>query len=204
MADGDCVSPDIAFGPYLAEYTWDAVDTAYKPDNVQTGWQYIGLIEGAARLNQQHAGEDVTANQFGESVIDTVFTGGNVFYTLIAKEWTLRNRQIMWPWGTGQGNVGPIGASMCDSAGALRLTPQPGSRAADSQGGASTAVQGGAYLFRRAILSAEMNQELLFGNTPRDITMTFRCFPYQLGEAPDLTHNWWEYFDDTANLPNWP
>ncbi len=198
MADGDCVSPDITFGPYLAEYNWDNVAAEFKPAEAPTGWFSIGLIEGAARLNRQHAGEDITATQFGDSVIDTVYTGANIFYTLAAKEWTTNNKRLLWPWGADQGSVGPIGASMCDAAGALRLTPQAGSKASS---GAGTLIHGGAFLFRRAILSADLNQELLFGNTPRDTTLTFRCYPYELSGP---VYSWYEYFFDSASIPTWP
>lgn len=196
MADGDCVSTQIAFGPYLAEYSWDAVATAFKPANVPSGFFSIGLIDAVSRINRQNAGEDVMASQFGDTVIDGIYTGGNVFATVVGKEWFPNSVRLLHPWGDTFGTVGPIGASMCDAAGQLRLTPVEGSRAHD---GATTAIMGGAFLFRRAIMSNSANVETLLGNTERLLPFTFQCFPYLL--ESDSAYHWFEYFDDTADIP---
>ena len=196
MADGDCVSTDIAYGPYLTEYNWDGVATAYKPANAPAGWFSIGITESVQRINRQNAGQDITATQFGDTVIDGIYTGGNTFASIVGKEWFANSARLLYPWGGTYGTIGPIGASMCDAAGALRLTPIAGGRAA---AGTGTAIMGGAFLFRRAIMSNAANVELLLGNTERLLPFTFQCFPYLLDS--DSAYHWFEYFDDTANIP---
>jgi len=196
MADGDCVSTQIAYGPYLAEYSWDDVATASKPANVPSGFFSIGLIDGVTRINKQNSGQDINASQFGDTVIDGIHTGGNVFVTLVGKEWFANSIRLLNPWGDTFGTVGPIGASMCQAAGKLRLTPQAGSQSAS---GAGTAILGGAFLFRRAIIANSSNVETLLGNTERLAPFSFQVFPYLL-ESDSLYH-FFEYFDDSANIP---
>ena len=133
MADGDCVSTQIAYGPYLAEYSWDGVAAAYKPANAPSGYFSLGLTDAVQRINRQNSGQDVNATQFGDTVIDGIYSGGATFASIVGKEWFANAIRLLHPWGGTFGTVGPIGASMCAAAGSLRLTPQAGGRAANDR-----------------------------------------------------------------------
>jgi len=129
----------------------------------------IGTFEGALRQNQTMHAQDVRASRFGDTVIDGVYRGSNVFQVATIKEWTEAIRDTIWPFDEELGNTGIHGRLLTDIAGALVLTAVPGTPAVTL--GPATRT------YSLAVLAPEHNAEVTFGTEERNMPIVFRCYP---------------------------
>jgi hypothetical protein len=59
----------------------------------------LGMTEDGIKLRQQVAKQLITSDSYGDSVIDGVFRGGQVFLTMVGIEYSAAIAG-MWPYGT--------------------------------------------------------------------------------------------------------
>lgn len=129
----------------------------------------VGLFEGSLRQNQPMHAQDVLASRFGDTVIDGVFRGSNVFAIMVVKEWTESIRDLIWPFNEALGNTGIHGRMLSDIAKALVMTVVPGTPAATN--GPATRT------YSLAVIAPEHNTEITFGTEERNIPVVMRCLP---------------------------
>ncbi|GAA4441998.1 hypothetical protein [Bremerella cremea] len=174
-------------GPYTATYDASGAVSGTPGQAADPAARDIGLVEGAHRLSRVMEGEDIAGtNLFGQTVVDSIYRGGNCFLLLTMKEWKPYVRDILWPFGSSFGDVGPIGRLLTDLAGKIVLTPVAGTPAYQNDGKVLT--------FGKAILSPQHNTEIFYGPAQRDVALVFRCFPYyNSDETPKLV--WFEESD---------
>lgn len=152
-------SADLAFGPYLATYKGSG----------------LGGLEGTPRFSMSGEAQDIRASEFGESVVDGVYRGGNAFLLLVLKEWNPATKAAMWPFGADLGLSGVIGRSMVDMAGVLLLSAVAGTTGA-TKGPVTRS-------FPLAIFSPGHNKEVLFGTEERNVPIVLRCYPTKAATA---------------------
>lgn len=146
-----------------------AYTVGYATDGIPANAVDIGTFEGSLRENRTMHAQDVRAGRFGDTVLDGVYRGANVFQIVVIKEWTEIIRDAIWPFDEELGNTGIHGRMLTDIAGSLVLTAIAGTTAA---------VQGPVTrTYPLAILSPEHNTELIFGAEERNIPIVFRCYP---------------------------
>jgi len=148
MALATCIS-----GPYTA--TWNSSD--------------VGQQEDGFRLRQQVNKQIVRSNSYGDSAIDGVYRGGDVFLSFTGIEYSAA-KAVLWPYGS-FGTMGQVGRLDQGSslAAAAVLTAVAGTPAAATPA-SLTASQ--------AIIDENLNSELLFASRLRVVPITMRCYPY--------------------------
>lgn len=133
--------------------------------------QNPGLVEGVRRLRRRYHGETMQADQFGKTVIESIYQGFDVFALMTFKEWTDAVKNIIFPFATtGEGDLGVIGRLGSDIAGSMILTATANTPAATN--GPSTITAS------KALIAEENDLEYLLGNEARDVPVLFRLFPY--------------------------
>jgi hypothetical protein len=129
----------------------------------------LGMTEDGIKLRQQVAKQLITSDSYGDSVIDGVFRGGQVFLTMVGIEYSAAIAG-MWPYGTFgvMGQVGRLdfGSSIAQQA---VLTAVAGTTAATVPA-TLTAAQ--------TAPDENMNAELQFAARGRYVPITLRCYPY--------------------------
>ena len=166
-----------SFGPYTATYDLD--DANPKAD--------LGLVEQAWFMESQAEARDIRASRYGESIIDGIYVGQNVFMIVRLKEWTQTVRRAIHPWADDGaaldkdkeavlGRTGAHGRCMADMARELELTAIPGSPAATLGPITITAPL--------AIYAPRHNLQIPFGNLERDIHIVFQLYPVLVNAIP--------------------
>lgn len=156
-------------GPYTA--TW--AGASGQPGGA--GALDVGLVEGVDRFQRTAEAQDIRVDAYGETVVDGVYRGGQMFVLMTFKEWTDTVKALLWPFGGTQvspdfGAVGPVGSLMTNLAGILVLTAVTGTPAATN--GPAT------INFGSAIISPGHNSEVILGSEERNVPVVFRCYPY--------------------------
>ncbi len=129
----------------------------------------VGLVDDGFRLRLGVNKELVKGDAYGDSAIDGVYRGGDVFLTLTCIEYGAAIA-VFWPYGT-LGVMGQVGRSDVGStiAAATVLTVVSGTTAASTPA-SLTASQ--------SIISEDYNAELAFRSGNRPVPITLRCYPY--------------------------
>jgi len=154
----------MAFGTFAPGYyamTYDGTD--------------CGLVEGVRRLRRRAKGQPIVADKFGDTTLDGIYRGGDVFLQVTFKEWIAKVREIIWPYDSDFGDIGQCGRLWSDLAKAIVLTAQSGSPAATA--GPATIT------FNLALAAEENDIEIVLGNEQRDIPVLFRCLPYTISSG---------------------
>lgn len=131
-----------------------------------------GLVEGVRRLRRKSKGQPISADKWGDTVIDGVYRGGDCFLQVTFKEWTSTVRGILWPYDADFGDIGQCGRLWSDLAKAIVLTAQSGSPAATNGPATITA--------NLAMIAEENDIEISLGNEQRDVSVLFRLLPYNI------------------------
>jgi hypothetical protein len=141
-------------GPYRA--TFNGVD--------------LGVTQRGFELEHTFLEEIIQGDHLGESAVDSVYLGGDVFVNAVLQEADLNSvRAAIWPFSTVEGRVGRVGRTYVDVALPLVLTVLTGSRAATAGPNTITlplAVIAGGNTIRR-----------LYGSHLRNIPMRWRAYP---------------------------
>lgn len=175
MALGSVISSALAFGYY--DMTWDPVGSG-------TGASDLGLVEGPRFLDLQPEAIPITADAFGDSVIEYITRGGNVFLSIVFKEWGAIQRKALWPFATLSstnavddiGEMGQAGRAGTGLAGAVVLTPRAGNPAASI---------GGTYTFYKLLPVPGQRLRIPLGNVARDVPVVFQSIGVSNGTSPD-------------------
>ena len=130
----------------------------------------VGLTEDGFRLRQSVSKQLIRSDAYGDSVIDSVYRGGDVFLTFSGIEYS----SAIAPWiiyGAGFGVMGQVGRLDQGSTIAFSsvLTAVAGTTA-QSAPATLTATQ--------SIIDENFNQELAFAARGRFVPLTMRCYPY--------------------------
>ncbi len=153
MALASCIS-----GPYSA--TWNSSD--------------VGQQEDGFRLRQSVNKQVVRSNTYGDSAIDAVYRGGDVFLSFTGIEYVAA-KAVLWPYGSfgAMGQVGRLdqGSSLVQST---VLTAASGTPAAATPATLTCA---------KSIVDENLNSELLFASRLRVVPITMRCYPYDNGSG---------------------
>jgi len=150
----------------------------FGPYWVSFGGLFTGLTEGTIRHEETPSGVPVRATVYGDSVIDEIYTGKNMFVTILFKEWNkaevegtlARTLDIYNPFDPLIGNSGLVGQSKWDTASTLLLTAVTGT---PCQTDALPATR----LYNNAIVASDTAILQEFGAVERNVPITFRILP---------------------------
>lgn len=152
---------------------------AYTPPTGTPGAgvaQDPGLVEGVRRFRRRKKGIQIKADLYGDSVIDGIYRGEEIFFQMTFKEWKAALLNVLHPYSTaGWGDLGLIGRLDSDLAGDCTLTVLPGTPAATH--GPST------IRARKLIIADENDLDFVLGNDQRDVPVLFRALPYEDGNV---------------------
>ncbi len=157
-------SQEFAWGPYTATYD----------NNAGGGAVDMGLVEGARRVQQTAEGTDIRSDQFGETVIDGIYQGGNMFALTTFKLWKNLihaadgTQDYLWPFAA-MGASGVHGRSYVEIAGSLVFTAIAGTPAFEYGPKIRTCAL--------ACYSPKHTSEHILGSAERDILIVFRLYP---------------------------
>ncbi len=132
-----------------------------------------GLVKDVRRLRRRSRASAITADKYGDSMVDGVYRGGDCFLMMTFIEWNAAVRAVLWPYDTDFGAMGPCGRLLTDLAKVIVLTAEAGSAAA-AEGFATVTAN-------KAILAPENDVEVIMGNENRDVPVLLQLFPYQDG-----------------------
>lgn len=129
----------------------------------------LGMSEDGVRLRQQVSKQLITSDSYGDSVIDGVFRGGQVFMTMVGIEYAAAVA-AMWPYGAlgVMGQVGRLdfGSSVAQQAVLTAVSGTTASTAPATLTAAQTAPD------------ENLNAELQFASRARYVPVSLRCYPY--------------------------
>lgn len=167
-----------AWGPYTATYNNAAA----------AGITDMGLVEGVRRFQQTAEGTDVRSDQYGETVIDGIYQGGNMFSLMAFKLWNSTihakdgTQDYLWPFDA-MGASGVHGRSYVDMAGSLVLTAVVGTLAATNGPDIRTASL--------ACYAPKHTSEHVLGSAERDVLIVFRLYPTIVSTVALSTVTWY-------------
>lgn len=144
---------DLPSGPYTV--TWNSND--------------IGLSEGPIRHQQRAMGIPVRASLYGDTVLDYILRGAEVFVALVLKEWNANTKAALWPYGSTHGVMTEAGVRASSLCKALVLTAVSGTPAATE--GPLTRT------YANAVLLPGHNLDVIFGPEERNIPLIFAVLP---------------------------
>lgn len=149
-------------GPYTV--TYNAVD--------------IGITEDGAELEHTYYSELVRGDNYGDTVQDGVYRGGDCFVSMTLQEWdNAALHAAMNPFGSGavpSGLSGQVGRLMTTLAKPLVLTPVAGTTAATATVGATNART---FTAAKAILAENFPIRFQFASRLRRVPLRFRILP---------------------------
>lgn len=154
-------TPTIAPGHYSMTYAPQGSNAAN-----------CGLVKGVRLLRGRHSHRMITADQWGDTEISSIYRGQNWTLSVTFKEWNDVVRKIISPfaatggdWG-GLGTIGQLGDS---KYGIIVLTPVTGTPAAT--------VGPTLITIHSATLAPENDVDIILGNEERDIPVLFKIWP---------------------------
>lgn len=133
------------------------------------------MADGKSLQFRDHQKKINNTDRYGDTRIDGIYRGKDVFLRLIVKEWTAGVKKMLWPWSVPaapvfDGKLGLIGQLASDCAKVLVLTPVANTPAATNGPASLTA--------NKAILAPENDVSILFGPDERDIPLLLDLLPY--------------------------
>lgn len=134
----------------------------------------VGITENGYELQQDSDAQPVSpTDAYGDSVIDLVYRGGNVFLQFESKAYKAGSITPFWPWGA-LGAMGVIGRLASAVAAAMVLTATTGTPAV-----ASPATLTGTL----SILAENSPARLLYSSAVRLVPVRLRLLPYDAGSG---------------------
>lgn len=130
----------------------------------------LGQIEDGINIEQMLGGEPIRGDNFGDTIQDFVFRGGDVFVDLIMTEWNAAGALgAFWYWSTTWGKMddGKIGTLATSLASALVLTKVAGPNASPTSLTANKAILAPGYPVRH-----------LFAPRLRRVPLRLQLLPY--------------------------
>lgn len=155
-------------------------------------WQAaaLGMTEDGFTITWSFETEDVTTDSYGDTVIDSVYRGGNCFVEFTLKEWLAAGvEHLITPWDqTNFGGVGTVGRMAVNGNGTteitepLVLTDVDGTPAANASN-ITTPV----WTFHETILDNAHEVTFALNNRHRVIPIRLRCYP----TSQSSVVRWW-------------
>tara|TARA_R110000751_G_scaffold96980_1_gene188892 strand:- start:308 stop:793 length:486 start_codon:yes stop_codon:yes gene_type:complete len=128
----------------------------------------FGLCEGPKLIETTSHQQEIRADITGDSIVDTVYRGGDVLLLITFKSWIAETRNIFWPWGA-MGAMGLCGRLGTDEAHQIVLTVVPNTPAAAN--GFATIT------FPKCIIAPETAIVTPHGTVEQNVPIAFRVFP---------------------------
>lgn len=154
------VTTTLSFGHYNA--TWGGVD--------------IGITDGPMIARGGAAFEAITADNWGDMVIEGIYRAENHFMLITLKEWTATTQSLFFPHSAASpGTISNVGSAMTGFGKILILTAETGSQAASV----------GPLTITAEIALPEGDRDIPFGNVARDVPIVFRLWPYVASGGED-------------------
>lgn len=142
----------------------------------------MGQIEDGINIDYSLGGEEIRGDNYGDTVQDIVFRGGDCFFTMTFLEWdTVATSLLLWPWSAtaiGKIDDGYIGRLMSTFAKVLLLEKVTG----PSQSPASITVG-------KAVLAPRFNVNQLLAPRLKRLPIRFQALPYNTIPGPPPTGN---------------
>lgn len=159
------------------------------PYRVTYAHDYLGITQRGVELEYTFHGETVQGDIIGDSTIDSVYLGGDVFANMVLQEARLSGvRRLAWPFAISagivqEGVIGRVGRLATDLAEPLLLTARAGTSAA-SEGPLSISIP-------LSLLAANTAVRILYSSRHRNVPVRLQAFPYKSQSAEDFLH-WFE------------
>jgi hypothetical protein len=175
---------DAVAGPFRLTYS--------GPSGANPVEAHLGVVgERGVRQIRRYEGEEYTADLLGNSIVEGVYLGGQMFLEFTLEEANLANVMCMenpFRKGTlslttdGDNEVGVPGTFMTSYAGSLNLIPLYAAtgNVHTTAGAQTTPVRS----YGLVTLAGGFEKEKLFASKRRVIPMRLRCFPYSNGGSP--------------------
>ena len=140
--------------------------------------KYGGLDVGAVgpegiRLRHTWGAEDITGDAHGDSVIEQVYRGGNLFIQVESLERTVNSINAFWPYAA-LGRMGVIGRLGTAIAKEFKMTAIAGTTA-------SSAPSPSILTFPSVLIEQGSANELLYASRLRRVPLLLRVFPVEDG-----------------------
>lgn len=134
----------------------------------------LGQVEDGFRLRWQLAKQNVMSDSYGDTVIDSVLRGANVFLLFTGIEYTAASA-AMWPIGA-LGLIGQVGRMVEGSSlsKATVLTAVSGTTAASAPASLTAS---------KTFLSENAQTEILMANRARTVPIELRLYPYDTASS---------------------
>lgn len=158
----------------FSEFSWGPYDATW-------GGSSLGLVQRAWSAESEASVTPITADRYGDSVIDGIYRGANAFLIVQLKEWTAAVRDAIWPFAT-WGETGDHGRALSDLAKTLVLTALPGSPAATKGPVTLTAS--------KAIYAPGHRIAVPMGNEERIVGLVFQCLPTSISPTDSTLRHW--------------
>jgi len=203
-------SPIDAFvsGQYLAFWAQPNVDGLNFPRYISQAGQtlidtgtgsipsFLGATQQGFTLSTIMHGERVRGDFLGQSTVDIIYQGADIYLQWNSISFRPGSVQTMWPWGL-LGNVGTLGRLGSVTGGTLFLAAAPLTTATGTPLIGQVVIN--ALTARNAILAENLEQSLLFDNRLRTIPVRMRLLPF-LSMTYQIT-NTSQYFTGTSIQP---
>lgn len=147
----------------------------------------IGYTDQGWNVEMSLNGEVLRFDDWGETPIDLVHRGAQVYVEAVIKEWTAGLIAALWPWGNPGATAGSFGNVYCpgrmavagDIAKTLLMTPActaspAGQLAADE------------WTFHKAVVDPDLVSRINFNNMPRLVPLRFITFLSLVGSDERL------------------
>jgi len=142
----------------------------------------LGIMEDAPALEHTNAGANISGDNLGDSIQDSVYRGGNLFVNVVLQEWDLTACQEAFaPWATAgdKGLVGQPGKLFSSWAAPLIGTVVTGTTATPAL-----------VNFKKAVIAPGFSVQQLLGTRLRQLPIRFLILPY--ADASGV-NRWYQY-----------
>jgi hypothetical protein len=146
------------------------------PYTLTYGASPLGIIEDAASLEITPSEDGIQGDNYGDSIQDGVYRGGNCYLDLVLQEYNAAGAlSAFWPFHATFGHMGQVGTLKSSFAAALVLTAVSGTPAASAPATLTA---------NKAVLAPNFPLRLLFGSRLRNVPLRFQFLPYLVTSAP--------------------
>lgn len=132
------------------------------------GGSSLGIIEDALELELQHSVDEIRGDPLGDTIIDGVYRGGNMYLNFVLQEADAAGvAALIWPYNATFGVVGTPGVLMTSVDAALVMTQLAGTTSTPAS-----------LTFTSCILAPNFPIRMLYGTRLRNIPIRMLCMPF--------------------------
>lgn len=138
------------------------------PYTVTYNGNSLGILEDAAPLDMLNSQIEITGDNEGDTIQDTILRGNRVYMDMVLQEYDAAGAAAaFWPWNAAVGTLGQAGRLGSSIAQALVLTAVAGTTATPAS-----------LTFSKALLAPNFNVRTLFGTRLRQVPIRFMFLPF--------------------------